>query len=159
MPAVPTDGQITSLTTLAGPLTGGEVMEIVSPGNAAQGNSYQITLNVLATFFSVTSATTEVITAGATFSSPYLILTTDGKILFNKTVGAPSYTQAPLAASMLITSAILIKDLKGDAATNNITVVFTSGELCDGLSQVVISNNYGWVRVNPTPGGGSWFQS
>ena len=159
MVTTPQDGQITSLTSLGGPLTGSEVMEIVSPGNAAQGNSYQVTLSVLATFFAVTTGTIEVITAGATFASPYLILPTDGTLLFDKTVGAPSYAQAPLAASMLLTGAIIIKDLKGDAATNNITVVFTSGELCDGQSQVVVNNDYGWVRITPTPGGGSWFQS
>ncbi len=48
---VPLDGRITSQNVLSGPLTGNEVMEIVSPGNASQGNTFQILLNTLAVFF------------------------------------------------------------------------------------------------------------
>ena len=50
---IPVDGRITSLQTLPTPLTGGEVLEIVSPGNAAAGNNYQVLLSVLAAYFSI----------------------------------------------------------------------------------------------------------
>ncbi len=52
-PAIPLDGRITSLSTLDRVITGDEVMEIVSPGNAAEGNSYKVTTGVLAGYFSV----------------------------------------------------------------------------------------------------------
>jgi len=56
---------------------------------------------------------------------------------------------------------ILIKDLKGDAATNPITINFTGGELCDGLTsgQISIQNPYGWVTIAPVPGASAWYMS
>ena len=155
----PADGQITSLTLLSPPLTGGEVQEIVSPGNAALGNSYQITTATLAGFYSAFPfLNTENITAGATIGSPYNVETTDTVILFNKTIGSASYAVLPSAGSMLYPFPILFKDFKGDAETNNITISFTGGQLCDGQSQVTITNDYGWVRIAPGPAGGAWFQ-
>ena len=52
-PFVPVDGRLTSLQALSAPLTGGEVMEIVSPGNAQFGNNYQVTLSTLSSFFAL----------------------------------------------------------------------------------------------------------
>ena len=158
MSFVPTDGQITSLQLLNLPLTGGEVQEIVSPGNANAGNSFQVTTAVLAAFYAAFSfLNTETITAGATLASPYDVETTDTRILFNKTIGSASYALLPAAASMAYPFPVLFKDLKGDAATNNITINFTGGQRCDGLTQLVISNAYGWVEVNPVPGGTAWY--
>ena len=158
MVAIPLDGRITSQNPLAGPLTGGEVMEIVSPGNAAQGNTYQVTTTVLAQFFSgYPSLNTETITAGATSGSPYMVETTDTKILFNKLLGSPSYAVLPLSGSLINAQPIMFKDLKGDAATNNITISFSGGQLCDGLSEVVISTAYGWFIINPIPAGSGWY--
>lgn len=154
----PADGQITSLTLLSPPLTGGEVQEIVSPGNAAQGNSYQITTATLAGFFSAFPfLNTEIITAGATLASPYDVETTDTRILFNKTIGSASYALLPLSSSMAYPFPILFKDTKGDAATNNITISFSGGQLCDGLSMIVLSNAYDWTYIAPVPGGNSWY--
>jgi hypothetical protein len=51
-PFIPLDGRITSLQSLPLALTGDEVIEIVSPGNATNGNNYQVLLSVLAAFFS-----------------------------------------------------------------------------------------------------------
>ncbi len=155
----PADGQITSLTLLSPPLTGGEVQEIVSPGNAAAGNSYQVTIATLAAFYAAFPfLNTENITAGATLVSPYSVETTDTTILFNKTIGSASYALLPSAGSMLYPFPILFKDFKGDAETNIITISFTGGQLCDGQSQVTITNDYGWVRIAPGPAGGAWFQ-
>jgi hypothetical protein len=104
------------------------------------------------------SLNAEIITAGATSISPYAVLTTDTRILFNKTLGSPSYAALPSAASMLYPGGVVFKDLKGDAFTNNITITFSNGELCDGLSSVIIENDYGWVTINPVPGvGGAWY--
>lgn len=154
---VPLDGRITSQNILDIPLDGSEVMEIVSPGNAATGNTYQVSTAVLADFFAATPGVTSIITAGATLGSPYLPTPGVVRVLFNKSVGAASYAQLPLAVSWGSTEGILFKDLKGDAFTNNITIEFTGGELCDGLSTVVIGNDYGWNRIYPVPGGGGWY--
>ena len=160
MPAlfIPLDGRITSQNVLGPPLTGGEVMEIVAPGNAAQGNTYQVTTDIIAAFAAAFPLlNTELITSGATLGSPYLAATTDTRILFRKTIGSPSYAMLPQASTMQYGQAILFKDLNGDAETNNITISFSNGELCDGLSEVVINNNYGWLTINPVPFGGSWY--
>ncbi len=154
--ATPTDGQITSLSVLNS-LLGNEVQEIVSPGNAANGNSYQVSVVTLAAWFSAFPfLNTETITAGATLASPYDVETTDTRILFNKTIGSASYALLPLSSSMVYPFPILFKDLKGDAATNNITLSFSGGQLCDGLSSIVLSNAYDWAYI--APGSSGWYQ-
>ena len=155
----PADGQITSLTVLNLPLNGGEVQEIVSPGNSAEGNSYQVTTAVLAAFYAAFPfLNTEIITAGATLASPYMVETTDTNILFNKTIGSASYAKLSLSSSMAYPFPILLKDLKGDAYMNNITINFTGGQECDGQTSVVINGAYGWVRIAPIPSGNGWYQ-
>lgn len=156
----PTDGRLTSLQALNLPLTGDEVMEIVSPGNEAEGNNFQVTLDVLAAFFSsYPYLNTTIIETGATSGTPYIIQQTDTRILVDKTVGAATYIEAPLAATMLSQFPVLIKDWKGDAPTNNITITFADPAGCDGQSSVVIDTAYGWVTINPDPGGGGWYES
>ena len=158
--AVPQDGRLTSFTPLNLPLTGGELIYSVSPGNAALGNSYNVTTEVLAAFFAAFPfLNTEEILAGATLASPYAVQTTDTRVLFKKTLASASYAVLPLAASMAYPYGVLFKDLKGDAATNPITISFSGGELCDGLSIIEIFDAYGWVTINPVPGGGAWFLS
>ena len=155
---VPLDGRLTSLQMLNNALVGSEVMEIVSPGNAAAGNNFQVTVSALGAFFNafpVTNTTT--ITAGATLGSPYNVLTTDTRILFNKTIASDSYAILPLSGSLFYPLPILFKDLKGDASTHPITITFSGGQLCDGLSSVLIANSYGWLTVNPIPGGSGWY--
>lgn len=155
---VPLDGRITSLPLLSGTLTGGEVQEIVSPGNAQNGNNYQITTAALAFFYSAYPYfNTTLILTGATLSSPFDATPATTRVLFNKVTGSPSYIVFPPAATMAAPYPILIKDLKGDAATNNITINFSNGEECDGLPELVIENAYGWVTIAPNPLGLAWY--
>lgn len=157
---IPLDGRIPSQNALTAPLDGTAVMEIVSPGNNAEGNTYQISLTTLAGYFmGYPYSTTTVIVTGATVGTPYPVRTTDTRVLFNKTVGAASYTACPAASSMDYQQSVLFKDAKGDAAANPITISFASGELCDGLETITITTPYGWVWLTPTPGGGSWYMS
>jgi hypothetical protein len=157
---IPLDGRITSMNVLSPITDGSAVMEIVSPGNATAGNTYQVSLLTLAGFFAAFPLlNTEVILAGATSGSPYMVETTDTTILFKKTVGATSYALCPLAASMAYGQEVLFKDVKGDAGTNNINVLFTGGEGCDAQSTLKITTNYGWFKIAPIPGGGGWYQS
>jgi hypothetical protein len=153
---VPSDGRLTSQNVLSGALTGSEVMYIVSPGNEALGVSYQITTTTLAGFFSAFPfLNTTIITSGASYNA----LTTDTRILVDKTIGSSSSILLPPAASMLYPIGVFLKDAKGDANTNPITLTFSGGELCDGLSSIIINNPYGWVTVNPIPGQSAWYQS
>lgn len=158
--ATPLDGRLTSFTQLSGQLNGGELMYIVSPGNAAQGNSYAITTSTLAAFFSsYPFLNSELITSGATAGMPYSVSTTDTRVLFDKVLSSASYAVCPPAASMIGAQEVLFKDVRGTASTYNITISFSSGELCDGLSEIQITTNYGWVGITPVPGGGAWYQS
>lgn len=160
MPATftPTDGRLTSLQTLNTPLLGDEVMYLVSPGNAELGNSYKVTIAVLGAYFqSAPVLTSTVILAGATLASPYNLDGSFAQVLFNKTVASASYAVAALAASFR--TAVLIKDIKGNADVYPIQISFSGGELCDGLSTLTIGNPYGWTTINPVPSGGAWYQS
>src|ERR1017187_6121311 len=127
--AIPLDGRITSQNALDLALAGDEVMEIVSPGNAARGNTYQVSTAVLAAFFAAYPfLNTEIIKAGATSISPYDVETTDTRVLFNKTLASASFAVMPLSASMAYPFGVLFKDIKGDAGTNPITITFSGGE-------------------------------
>ena len=79
-PFVPLDGRITSLQSLPLALTGGEVLEIVSPGNATSGNNYQVLLSVLAAFFSTSTGLQgyTVSTLPAPSAAGPLVFVTDG---------------------------------------------------------------------------------
>lgn len=91
----------------------------------------------------------EVIAAGTVTVGP-----TDYIVGINKTVGAATAVTVPLAANRSGVP-VVIKDIKGDAATNPITPAFTGGEMCDGQpgSSFVISTNFGFVKFYPRTGG------
>lgn len=151
---VPVDGRLTSQNELVGPITDGTaLLYIVSPGNEAQGNSYKVTLTTISDFLnaSITSPLTFV-TSGASYNS----VAADKRIMVNKTIG--SATGVLLLASTSYVFPVLVKDLKGDADINPITVTFTGGQTLDGLSQIVINNPYGYFWFNPLPTGG-WYDA
>lgn len=131
-------------------------MYIVSPGTEALGNSYQVTTEVLAAFFGAFPAlNTEIVTAGTTYN----VSTTDTRILVNKTLPSATSVVFPPAMSMQYPYGVMIKDLKGDADVNPITITFSGGELCDGLSTITLSTSYEWVTINPVPGSGAWYMT
>lgn len=83
----------------------------------------------------------------------------DEIILMNKIVGAATNLNFPAAATY-IGQGISIKDIKGDAGTNNLTPVFNGAETCDGLpgTDYVININYGDQGVfRPLPSGAGWY--
>jgi hypothetical protein len=154
----PVDGRLPSQPLLTTPLGGTELMYIVSPGNNLEGVSYSITTDALAAFFAAFPAlNTSIVTSGAS----YPVKTTDTSVLINKTLGSATTVLFPAALSMLYDQTVLIKDLKGDAGTNPITINFTGVETCDGLTsgQIIINNPYGWVRITPVPGASAWYMS
>ena len=153
MVAIPADGRLTSQNVLSSLTDGTAVMYIVSPGSAALGNSYQISIDTLAAYFNAQAAGIPTfVTSGSVYSS----VATDTRILVNKTVG--SATSVILLPSAEYSRPVLVKDLKGDADVNPITVTFSSGQLIDGLSQIVIENPYGYFWFNPLEAGG-WYDA
>jgi hypothetical protein len=148
-----TGGQMTDLPSYPGGIDLTALFEIVSPGSAAAGVNYNITSAALAALLN-----------GAQFASPTFVLSgatynsagTDTRILVNKTVG--SATSVVLLSSASYSQPVLVKDLKGDAGTNNITITFSGGQLFDGLSSIVINNPYGYIWLNPLAAGG-WYDA
>jgi hypothetical protein len=143
-------GQMTDLPAFTGTLNGTEVMEIVAAptgqSNAAAGVNYQITSSVLADLLADLAYNLTIVTSGATYNS----VASDTYILINKTVG--SVTTVALLDGSLYTRPILIKDLKGDADVNPITITFPG--TYDGIAgPVTINTAFGSVWFNPLPTG------
>jgi len=72
------------------------------------------------------------------------VVSTDNMIIINKTVGAP--TAVNLHASPATWHTLVIKDDKGDAATNNITITPNAGNI-DGAGNFVMSISYGSAKI------------
>lgn len=123
------------------------------------GTTKRAPLSLIASFINPAgTGASVIITTGATVGVPYTVTTGISKVLVDKTVGAASYillNQASTYGGL----PILIKDIKGDAATNNIHISFSNGELIDGLSQLLLTTNYAWVQITPFPLGGGWYLS
>jgi hypothetical protein len=94
-----------------------------------------------------------VVTAAGTYN----VLTADVILLINKTVPAANTVQLPFSVTRN-GAPIVIKDGKGDGATNLITILPAGAELIDGLASVQINSNYGGFRLWPLTTGG-WFLS
>lgn len=108
----------------------------------------------------------------ATISNSYRIVTAagdvdvlagDSTIILNKTAGEATNINLPTSASRNGLP-LTVKDLKGDAATNNITFVPASGETIDGYSATdaatnglaLIDFNLGKKTLFPLKSGG-WY--
>ena len=91
------------------------------------------------------------------------VLSTDVVLLFQKTTSGPSTVDLPTAANRQGTP-VIIKDLTGDANTNNITIVPAEGDTIDGFSAsaaaangvAVISIDFGFKHLYPLTSGG-WY--
>jgi len=151
---------MTDLPEFTGTLDGTELMEIVAAGPGqdveTEGVNYSITTQLLMQlFFQVVSAPT-IITSGATVGTPYVPGASETRILLNKTIGAASGVNIGGGAAR-INVPIMVRDIKGDANVNSITVTFTG--TCDGLaSPIVISQPYAGYIFNPLPNG-NWYLS
>jgi len=88
-------------------------------------------------------------------SSPYTVLATDTVLLVDTTGSAITLNLGAASARNGLT--LKIKDYKGNAATNNITINRNGADTIDGLTSLVIRDNYGGFQINPITGG--WFLS
>jgi hypothetical protein len=70
----------------------------------------------------------------------------------NKTVGGAITLTLPPATTKI--SSVLVADWKGDAGTNNITIVPTGSEKIQGLSSWIIAADNGSIFLRPIPGKG-----
>lgn len=147
-------GQMTDLPNYSGAFDPTALFEIVSPGNPAQAVNYSLTLLQLSALILAANYQPTFVLAGSVYDS----VATDTRILVNKTIG--SATSVVLLPSQNYLLPVLVKDLKGDAGTNPITVTFSAGQTLDGLApaQVVISNPYGFYWFNPLASGG-WYDA
>jgi hypothetical protein len=97
----------------------------------------------LATILSA-AQTTQIVTSGATVNAA----AADGLIIINKTVGSATTVNVPASASKI--GKLKIVDWKGDAGTNNITIVPNGTEKFNGnLSSWVIAADGGSVILDP----------
>jgi len=141
-------GQMTDLPAYPGTFDLTALLEIVSPGNAANGVNYAITPPQLAALIFGSQSPT-IITAGTS----YVSVATDSRILSKLTVAAP-FTLTMLASSSY-TQPILIKDIAGNwSGTNTFTINFSAGQKMDGQSSLVFSSPYSWITLNPLASGG-----
>lgn len=116
--------------------------------------TFSLDVNTLAstfvTFFEpIHSYINQEITAGASAA----VATNAKTVRVNKTVGSATTIQMPLAVTML-PEFILVADWKGDAGTNNITILPSGTEKIQGLSSWVIAADNGSICLRPIPGVG-----
>ena len=94
----------------------------------------------------------EIVTAATTSGSPHSITLT--KTISNPTSAAAVYLRLPAVSAAVAYQDYVVKDGKGDAATNNITITSAGGTI-DGSTSYVISTNYGTVHF--ITDGTEWF--
>lgn len=151
---------MTDLPVFSGSLDGSELVEIVAAPsgqtNEAAGVNYQITTLLLSNLIIGIQDTPTIITSGATTVAPYVALITDTRVLLNKTVGAASGVDIGGGAARA-NIPVMVRDIKGDADVNPITVTFTG--TCDGIaSPITIATPYAGYIFNPLPNG-NWYLS
>lgn len=74
----------------------------------------------------------------------YQIKSSDSVVLMNKATGGTSATALPVYP--IFGREVIVKDNKGDAGTNAVTVTTNDGSTIDGAASSVISTNYGSKR-------------
>jgi hypothetical protein len=75
--------------------------------------------------WALSSVVAAITTQPASSGSPFLVPVSAQRVLVNKTTGSPTFITLPLASTIYtrgLSFDILIKDIKGDAPTNPITI-------------------------------------
>lgn len=107
---------------------------IVNQGTA------DISLSNAASQFVPDRTKVKIVTAGPTYAAAYA----DHRIIVNKATGSATTVTLPTGFPGM---EVTVKDGKGDAATNNITVNTSSAQTIDGAASVAINTNFGLVRL------------
>jgi hypothetical protein len=118
--------------------TGASVADIPDfPTQSGQSGKFLTTNGTALAWGSVGGGWTAAVTV---VTANYTVLTSDNVIVVNKSTG--SATTITLPASPTTGSMVIVKDGKGDAATNNITIQ-GNGKNIDGTATRAINVNYG----------------
>lgn len=88
-----------------------------------------------------------------TAESSHAVTANEQIVMVRQAVAGP--TAIVLPATAVTGRVVRVKDAKGDAATNNITVSVTGGALIEGQANFVINTNYG--KQSFVFGGAAWF--
>jgi hypothetical protein len=86
-------------------------------------------------------------------TTPWAVLTIDGMVLVNLTVAGASHIDLPAVPTNNLV--IMIKDAKGDAAVNNITI-HGNGKTIDSNPSVLVTANYDYIKVLYNSSLGEW---
>lgn len=84
--------------------------------------------------------------------SPYTVLPTDYYIYVDTSGGAVTLLLGEASARLGVP--LVIKDVTGNANTNNITITRAAAETIDGLTSIIVSADFGGYRLNPRSGVG-----
>lgn len=130
-------------------------VSVVSPvlldrtgGNYAFSLDMNAILALLVPVFQPIENIDQEITAGATAN----VQVNANTVRVNKSSGGAISLTLPPANTKI--SAVLIADWKGDAGTNNITILPTGSEKIQGLNQWIIGGDNGSIFLRPIPGKG-----
>ena len=85
-------------------------------------------------------------------AGPVTVGATQAGVAINKTVGAATTVNLPAAAARA-SLPVIVKDMKGDANTNNITVVPNGAETIDGKASDILNINKASRTYRPIAGG------
>lgn len=121
---------------------------VLSGAVPASGGGTTTWLRADGTFTSISAVvpTIRVVTAAGAVT----VTTADNIVVVNKTVGAATTVNLPAGTTGL---SFVIKDGKGDSATNNLTITPAAGNI-DGSATFILGANYGAVTV--TYNGTQW---
>lgn len=123
----------------------------MTPGAALTGAELGEMVQSAGTFSFLMSQVKAYVNAGALFRSVRVVTaagaitvtSTDYAVVVNKTVGAASAVALPAGVTGQV---FVIKDGKGDAGANNITITPAAGTI-DGAATKVIGTNFGSVTL------------
>ena len=136
---------------------GTELVEIVAPGNEAEGINYSITTALLAALLAQLSASGIIITNGeySDPGDPYIPPASVARIYVNKTVAGPTYIEFGAASGYVVEP--LVKDVAGTVDVGSeITVTFNGAEAADGNTTVAIGSPYGGYFFRPLSSLAKW---
>jgi hypothetical protein len=140
-------GSFLSLSDVAASSYAGQANRVVTVNPTETGLIFTIPSGGAASRFTRT-----VTTAGAALFDA----TTDDILFINKTVGAATVVNLPVASTRGQGRMVTIIDAKWDADVNNITITPNGAETILGLATWVIGSIGGYVNLIPHPSNGKW---
>ena len=144
---------ITSGSTTASSQNGGDlILTGGSPGSGGSSGQVKLASGVVPT--TVDSVTNKIYVDSKSLikttyisNTNYTATSSDYVIIVRNSNSVSTTITIPLGSSLTVGKIFIIKDGKGDALTNNVTILNTSGDLIDGQSSTSITTNYGFLSI------------